>query len=438
MHVLAALGLAALSVPAAPTQEPDLGARLAAAVDLPLPEERRAAARALALDESVSLEAWLEACRAFPSIGEVTTGTRIEEAQLHAEGELETTPIAIHVPAGYRPGTPAPLLLALHWASGRGAPMVRVWSQLAEEHGLLVCAPDETGPNDGYGFSQRERDVALSALRWMRRQFDVDENRVYVTGISRGGHLAWDLALRHPDLFAGVAPMIGAPTFDIRGGRANLRYLENLLPTTLVDLQGAQDQEGLVWNLRYAFERLEELGATRTVYHEFSDLGHAYRMEEADWEAFFAARRDPRPEEVVRRYARPGEGRAFWIDVLEGTEKVQEEFVPMLSASRNARLDEPGRRRWLLGETDERTGRLWARFARPNRIEARVKGVAHFRLLLTGDMFEERGTFEVKVGSRRRKSEVRPRAATLLAEFVERFDRTFLPVAEVEVQGSSR
>ena len=49
--------------------------------------------------------------------------------------------------------------------------------------------------------------------------------------------------------------MIGGPYWDVRAGRANLRYLENLVHVPLRGLQGAKDQEGLVWNVRYAFER---------------------------------------------------------------------------------------------------------------------------------------------------------------------------------------
>src|SRR5436189_20252 len=74
-----------------------------------------------------------------------------------------------------------------------------------------VIAPTEAGENAGYRFSARERASALAALRWARLRFDLDPDRVLVTGSSRGGHMSWDLALRHPGLFAAAAPMIGAP-----------------------------------------------------------------------------------------------------------------------------------------------------------------------------------------------------------------------------------
>ena len=430
------LPLAAALLLAAPRQDaPDLQAALAEAVDVPRPGERLRAAASLARRTDVTLEQWVEACRAFAPRGEVTPGQRVEQVELYADGDMELTPLAIHVPESYRPDAPAPLLMAFHWTGGGGEQVVRSWISTADELGMLVCAPSETSDNDGYHFTRRELDVTRSALRWMRREFNVDENRVFATGISRGGHLTWDLALRFPDLLAGAAPMIGGPYWDVRSGRANLRYLENLVHLPLRGLQGAKDQEGLVWNVRYAFEQLAELGATDAVYHEFPDLGHSMDVGAVDWVDFFGTRRrDPRPAEIVRRFAREGEGRAFWVEVLEGKKDVVEEFTPTISASLNKKLDDAGRRRWLIDETEERTARLWARFVKPNRIEVKQKDVKAFRLLLTADMFDEEGTFEVKVGNRRRKPEVTPDAMTLLSEFVERFDRTFLPVAEVEIR----
>ena len=41
----------------------------------------------------------------------------------------------------------------------------------------------------------------------------VDTNRVYLTGLSRGGSAAWDMAVQYPDTFAALAVVCGiAPT----------------------------------------------------------------------------------------------------------------------------------------------------------------------------------------------------------------------------------
>lgn len=426
----------ALLIPLVCTQDlAQLHEQLAAVVDLPRPEVRAEAARSLANQQGVTLEDWREACRSLPPIGDGTAGRRIEEVELYADGDLELTPVAVFVPESYDARTPAPLMMVLHWTGGRGEQAIRSWEAQAKDMGMLLVAPSDTGDNVGYTFAQRERDVTLSALHWAKRQFNVDTDRVFVTGISRGGHLAWEMVLRHPDLWAGCAPMIGGPYWDLRNGRANLRYLENVLPVALVDLQGAKDQPGLVWNLRYAFEQLEELGAPNAVYHEFPELGHSFEWEAVDWDAFLRGNtRDPRPARVVRAFARPGEGRSHWVEALEGSKKVEEEFAPTISARLNAKLDEDGRRRWMIEETLKRTGRLEVTFTGPDRFEARSSQVNLFRLWLEPDMFTEKGPLVVKVGSRRRKFTVKPSAEVLLMDFASRLDRRFLPVATVEVK----
>ena len=127
---------------------------------------------------------------------------------------------------------------------------------MADELGMLVLAPSEPGPNEGYTFTERERQATLSALRWARLGYNVDENRIFASGVSRGGHLAWDLALRHPGLFAAIAPMIGGPRIMVDRGENNIRYLENAAHLPIRDLQGEQDDAVVVHDVKRAFALL--------------------------------------------------------------------------------------------------------------------------------------------------------------------------------------
>ena len=69
----------------------------------------------------------------------------------------------------------------------------------------------------------------------------------------------------------------------------------------------------------------------------------------------------------------------------------------------------------------------------PGRFRAKSTHVERFRLLLTREMLPEKGPVHVRVGSRTTKKAAVPDKALLLTEFVERLDRSFLPVAEVTV-----
>ncbi|MCB9914942.1 MAG: hypothetical protein H6828_07305 [Planctomycetes bacterium] len=429
------LALLATLALVAPVTELDPAAELAALVRLETPAARAERARELAADASVDLEAWLAAMRDFGTFAAAEPGARVETVELRVGEARERTPLHLLVPEAYDPAHPAPLLLAFHGTGGDGAQMIDLWRGVAPALGVLVVAPSETGKNAGYEFSERERQAALAALRWARLEFNVDEERVFATGVSRGGHLAWDLALRHPGLLAGLAPMIGSPRVQHRLGQNNLRYLENVVDLPIRDLQGADDDPGMVFNLRYAFDRLEALGASDARFFLQEGLGHSFRMSAVDWRAFFgAARRAPFPERVVRCVARPGEGRAAWVEVLETKKPVAEEFdVPLTARWKQATHDE--QRVIIQEQADAHTARLEARFAGVGAAEVTTsRGIARFRLLLPADAYEEGKPFTVVKDGK--KVVRRPKAdkALLLAEFAERFDRTFLPVAEVVVK----
>src|SRR5258705_9822109 len=51
--------------------------------------------------------------------------------------------------------------------------------------------------------------MAVAALQQTMREFHIDPNRVYLTGLSMGGHGTWYVAYRHPELFAAIAPLCG-------------------------------------------------------------------------------------------------------------------------------------------------------------------------------------------------------------------------------------
>ena len=426
------LAAALLAVAAACAQE-DPAALLRAAVLLPAPEERRAAALELSRRD-VPVERWVELCASFGTFDAPPPGRTVTRAELWTPAGLEETELVVDVPTSYDPRVPTPLLLQMHWTGGSGRQQSpALWRATAEALGMIVLAPSETGENVGYTFSDRERQSTLSALRWARLRFNVDENRIYASGISRGGHLAWDLALRNPDLFAGIAPMIGGPRIMVDRGENNIRYLENLVHLPIRDLQGAQDDPVLVHNLRLSFERLAAWKAPHAELIEFPELGHGYDFQAVDWPAFWSSCvRDPRPERVVRTFARPGEGRAFWLEVLEADDDVQEVFVPRVTKSAWDKLDRFERLVYVQKEVDERTARLEGELTR-SRIKLAGRGVTAARLLLDEALLPPKQEVLVSFNRKTVRTKVERSAEVLLRDFVERFDRTFLPVLEVEL-----
>ncbi len=431
----ATIALGGILAASLPSQDGEPARELERAVDLPSPAERRAAALALAKRKDTSLDEWLEIASKFGRFEPARAGVRREQVDVWLDKKTtESTELFVYVPPTYRPDQPAPLLLVGHGTGSSGTHQTGLWKDVADKIGMLVLAPSESGANEGYEFSARERTVSLQAIRWVRRHYNVDENRVYATGISRGGHLAWDLALRFPDRFAAIAPMVGGPRLNIAQGQNNLRYLENVAHMPIRDLQGLGDDPRMIFNLKLAFEKLENLKAADAVFVEFPELGHSVDLQAVDWSAFWGqVSRAPAPTRVVRLAANKNERRAFWVEIDKFDKTVREEFRLKIRQEQWNKLDDAGRRRWMQDQADERTARLAVTMSKPGRFDTDSRGVSRFSLLLTRDMLGDSNKVEVRFKGKRRRKTATPTKRVLLCEFVERFDRTFLPVARVSI-----
>ncbi len=63
---------------------------------------------------------------------------------------------------------------------------------------------DSNDPNVGPG----EQDI-LDAIIWAQENYNIDADRIYLTGFSMGGRGTYSIGLKNPDKFAAIAPMSG-------------------------------------------------------------------------------------------------------------------------------------------------------------------------------------------------------------------------------------
>lgn len=428
---LLTLATLTFALPLADAQEP--AELLEQLVDLPTTASR--AARATKIANKHELAEWLSAMQEFGSFESSETGVQKFTPKLTVGERQKQLELFVYVPAKYSPTTPAPLMLAAHGTGATGQRQHEEWKQVADELGMLVLSPTASGMNVGYTFKAEERDETLAALRWTRRHFNVDETRIFLSGISRGGHLTWDVALRNPDRFAALAPMIGGPRLSNNRGENTLRYMENVAHIPIRDLQGAKDDKHLISNLRRAFERLESFGATDAKLIEFSALGHSYKFNEVDWTTFLGdAQRASTPTRVVRSVANLTEARSSWLQATALSKNIEESFVLRVSPRTWNRLSDDEKRLKLVKETDKRTARIEMDFKSVGVFEGRGDGIKEFRILLTQEMYDPKKPVSVKFNKRVKKRRPEVSRELLLTEFAERFDRTFLPVAEIRIK----
>ncbi len=156
----------------------------------------------------------------------------------HAEPGLHHLPLTgvgalLYVPAGYRPGVPAPLVLALHGAGGNAQGGLAPLRALADEAGLVLLAVGAVGRTwdvivDGYGPDVEAIDEALAHTF---ARVAVDGERMGVSGFSDGASYALSLGITNGDLFRYVlafspgfmapAAQHGAPRIFISHGTAD-------------------------------------------------------------------------------------------------------------------------------------------------------------------------------------------------------------------------
>ncbi len=134
-------------------------------------------------------------------------------------------------PDPLQPGQSYPVILFLHGAGERGNDNIKQLryfpDQMAEPEmrqgfACFVVAPqcrnDCKWVNSDWRKKQsdplapqpsEQLQMAVQALQEVLAEFPVDRSRIYLTGISMGGYGCWELACRHPDWFAAVAPICG-------------------------------------------------------------------------------------------------------------------------------------------------------------------------------------------------------------------------------------
>ena len=121
-----------------------------------------------------------------------------------------------------------------------------------------------TGPPDGW--NEMESELTAMVDRTIA-DFKGDAKRVYLTGLSYGGFGAWNLAARHPQKFAALAPIVGYAHPDHAEPIAKAK-----LPLWV--FAGARDP---VVPLRYfypALNKMEALGHPEVRFTIEEDLGH--------------------------------------------------------------------------------------------------------------------------------------------------------------------
>lgn len=244
-----------------------------------------------------------------------------------------------YLPTDYAANRQWPLVLALHGYNPANPPLHRWWSidqrhsDIADRKGVIYIEPHGRGNAQYLGLGQQD---VLRCLEHAKARFSVDEDRVYLTGESMGGHGTWAIASRNPQLFAAAAPVYGGWDFRVTSiaGPAqpqnqprNPRELyiqersssfsssENLLNVPLLVIHGDKDAVVSVENSRHAAQMLQRWGYDIR-YWEMPGWAHEDLLQRSsivDW--LLTHRRGGAPQKVRVRAIDLAAARAHWLQV---------------------------------------------------------------------------------------------------------------------------
>ena len=160
------------------------------------------------------------------------TSNLLEQEGQHAqtfEKEIKKTlscKYLLFLPEGYGQEQKSwPLMLFLHGAGERGDDLNKVKVhgppkivEKQKDFPFIVVSPQ--CPEDDWWTEKTE--VLINLLDEIIARYDVDTERVYLTGLSMGGYGSWALASEYPDRFAAVVPICGG------GNRIMSRTLKDM------------------------------------------------------------------------------------------------------------------------------------------------------------------------------------------------------------------
>ena len=281
-----------------------------------------------------------------PRGGGMAADPRVESRTYHLDGANIDVPYCVYKSTKVDKSKPAPLIVALH---GMGAPPSIMCNKtavdLAEQGGYIMVAPmgySTTGwygspvinmggggrgpggarppgagpgapgagppagpaaaPGAGPGAGAAgggpsnadiekwsEADV-MNVLGFMRKEFNVDPKRIYLTGHSMGGAGTLFLAGKHADLWAAAAPVAPA-SFMMNATRGDILNSIQKANLPLMIVQGDADTVVPASNTRQWVETAKEIGMKDFQYVEQPGIDHGpvITTSQKDIFEFFAA-----------------------------------------------------------------------------------------------------------------------------------------------------
>ena len=181
--------------------------------------------------------------------------------------EKEAVRFFLYLPKNYKAdGDPMPLLLFMHGAGERGENL-----DIVKKHGPpKVLEKQEDWPfitispqcptNHWWNASQM-----MLLVKAICEKYNVDEDRIYVTGLSMGGFGTWSILSQYPDRVAAAVPICG---------KGDPAAAEKMLEVPIWCFHGAKDPTVPLSGSTDMIEAIKKTGGEKTELTIYPEAGH--------------------------------------------------------------------------------------------------------------------------------------------------------------------
>lgn len=288
--------------------------------------------------------------------GEVATGV-VHGQRVDSNGTV--FPYAFLIPESYDPARAYPVEFMLHGGVGREKPSAgdEYWrggfDSIRTEDSIVVVP---VAWRDAYWWHPDQAQNLVAILRELKRLYNVDDNRVTLSGVSDGGTGAYFYAFKQPSQWATFLAYIGHPGVlrNAQSGGGYRLYFENLVNKSLYIVNGENDRLYPAASLASFIQILED-ERVEHVFRVIDGGGHNTRWMPSEWGAI---------EQFKREHPRiPYPSQVQWV--ADRTDRFNRNHWVRID-----RLSEENRPSLIVAQRDD------------NKFYITTRGVAEFTLLL--------------------------------------------------------
>jgi predicted esterase len=258
------------------------------------------------------------------SFPDTVTGLTLLDSNTCIDGVAR--PYVIYVPSSYKPGVPTPMLVHLHGVVGR--PIIdrnpdnyvgntAIMAE-AEKRGWLVLFP--FGQQGATWWDEVGMTNVIALIRIAKSNFNIDDNRVYLSGLSDGASAAFLFAMIKPDDFAAFVALNGSMGGGSEDGGLST-YAVNMANSNIYATTADRDNYFPTAQMERAIAMAEKAGAN--ILYRKLEGEHISSIADLDYSAIFdfleKYPRDISPDTVIWETATAEFGICKWLAIDEIT-----------------------------------------------------------------------------------------------------------------------